>query len=175
MLQARQEEVRSRFPALADPLHGWAGPLGLTLIVGIVYFLAARLSLALLTQEGVAVFWPAAGGSSGVLIALGRAARWPVVAGTMMATVVGNLLGDRNVWSSMAFALCNAAEALITAGLIQHYFGTGFTLGRVRGVLGLMVAAAVGTTISGVFATVAYKLLHSPDATILTTWEHWFA
>jgi len=43
--------------------------------VGIVYFLAARLSLARLTKpEGVAVFWPAAGVSAGVLIALGSRA-----------------------------------------------------------------------------------------------------
>jgi hypothetical protein len=31
--------------------------------------------------EGIAVFWPAAGISSGVLIALGPGARWPVAAG----------------------------------------------------------------------------------------------
>jgi hypothetical protein len=40
--------------------------------VAIAYFLAARLSLALLAKsDGVAVFWPAAGIASGVLIAAG--------------------------------------------------------------------------------------------------------
>ena len=36
----------------------------------------ARLSLSLLTQPGVAVFWPAAGVASGTVIAFGRAAWW---------------------------------------------------------------------------------------------------
>src|SRR6201991_262115 len=79
-------------------LTRWTDALGLALTVGIVYFVAARLSLALLTKpEGVAVFWPAAGISAGVLIALGPGARWPVVAGTMAATIAANLSGDRNL------------------------------------------------------------------------------
>ena len=58
---------------------GW---LLLTVGVAIAYFLAARLGLALLTKpDGVAVFWPAAGVSAGLLIALGPSARWPVVIG----------------------------------------------------------------------------------------------
>ncbi len=74
----------------------WAGSAGLAVRVGIAYFLAAQLSLLLLTKpDGVAVFWPAAGVSAGALIALGPAARWPVAAGAMVATIVANLLGDR--------------------------------------------------------------------------------
>ena len=39
----------------------WAGAVGLVVTVGVAYFLAAQLSLLLLTKpEGVAVFWPAA-------------------------------------------------------------------------------------------------------------------
>jgi signal transduction histidine kinase len=154
----------------------WAGSLGLALAIGITYFVAARLSLALLTEpDGVAVFWPAAGVSSGVLIALGRDARLPVTIGTMVATIAANLLGDRNLLSSVSFALCNAGEALIAAGLIERYFGAGFTLERLRSVLGLLIAAAIATLVSGTAATAAYKLLHSPAAPILTIWQHWFA
>jgi uncharacterized membrane protein YhhN len=47
------------------------GSITLAVAVGIAYFLSARLSLFLLTQpDGVAVFWPAAGVASGVLIVL---------------------------------------------------------------------------------------------------------
>ena len=68
-------------------LTRWAGSIGLAVAIGIVYFVAARLSLALLTKpEGVAVFWPAAGVSAGALIALGSRALWPVVFGTVAAT-----------------------------------------------------------------------------------------
>jgi integral membrane sensor domain MASE1 len=80
-------------------LTQWVGFLGLTVGVGVSYYLAARLSLGLLTKpEGVAVFWPAAGVAAGVLIALGPRARWPVVVGTMVATVVANVLGDRSLF-----------------------------------------------------------------------------
>ena len=44
----------------------------LAALVAVAYFLAARLGLALLTKpEDVAVFWPAAGIATGILIALG--------------------------------------------------------------------------------------------------------
>ena len=162
---------------IADALfRRWVTSIGLAAAVGLAYFLAAQLSLRLLIlPAGVAVFWPAAGISSGALIALGPRARWPVAAGAIAATIVANLMGDRNIWASIAFALCNAAEALITAGLIQHYFGTIFSLGRLPHFLGLLAAAVVGTFISGIGGAVAFKLFHSPAVPMLTTWWQWFA
>ena len=63
-----------------------------TAAVALAYFFTARLSLALLEPvDGVAVFWPAAGVASGILIALGSAARWPVVVGVIAATIAANL------------------------------------------------------------------------------------
>jgi signal transduction histidine kinase len=121
------------------------------------------------------VFWPAAGISSGVLIALGPPARWPVAVGVMAATIPANLMGDRNLQAAITFALCNAAECLITAGLIHRFFGAGFHLGWLRAVLGLLAAAVVGTLVSGIGGAVGYKLFHSPDVPMLTSWQHWFA
>ena len=175
MLHDHHKQVQGHH-VVADATRRWTGSLGLALAIAVTYFIAARLSLALLTEpDGVAVFWPAAGVSSGVLIALGRGARLPVTIGTMAATIAANLLGDRNLLSSVSFAACNAAEALLTAGLVERYFGAGFSLERLRSVLGLLIAAVVGTTVSGTAATVAYKLFHSPAAPILTIWQHWFA
>ena len=117
MLQ-RVQQIRFR---------SWPGSIGLAIAIAIGYFLAARLSLALLREpDGVAVFWPAAGISSGILIALGRSARLPVAVGVMTATVIANLLGDRNIASAIIFALCNAGEAMIIAWLIEYQFGSGF-------------------------------------------------
>src|SRR5258705_2290847 len=176
MLQNLREQVQRQYSADADPMRRWVGSVGLAVAVGIAYFLAAQLSLFLLTKpEGVAVFWPAAGISSGVLIALGRDVRLPVAVGTMVATVVANLMGDRTLWGAIAMALCNAGEALLVAWLIKRHFGPRFSLGRLRHVLGLLAAAIVGTAVSGVGGTIAYKLFHSPTAPILTTWQHWFA
>ena len=174
MLQHLTQEVHRR--TRADPTVPRIGTIGLASAVGIAYFFAAQLSLALLAEPaGVAVFWPAAGVSSGVLIALRRDARLPVAAGAMVATIIANLMGDRNVWGATAFALCNAGEALLAAWLIERYFGPGFGLGRLRNVLGLLAAAVVATAASGIGGTVAYKLFHSPTAPIWTTWHHWFA
>jgi signal transduction histidine kinase len=156
--------------------RGWAGGIGLAVLVGVAYFLAARLGVGLLVKpEGVAVFWPAAGVSSGVLIALGPRARWPVVAGVMVATVaVHQVVGDP-LWASIPLALSNAVEPLITAGLIRQYFGGDFDLDRLRQVLGLLIAAIAGTAISGIGGAVTYRLSYGPSAAMLTTWRHWFA
>jgi PAS domain S-box-containing protein len=174
MLQNLSKEIH--LGTRADPTLPPIGAIGLAFAVGIAYFLAAHLSLALLAEpDGVAVFWPAAGVSSGVLIALGRDARLPVVSGAMIATIIAGLMGDRNVWSGTVLAFCNAGEALLAAWLIERYFGSGFTLGRLRSVLGLVAAAVVATAASGIGGTVTFKLFHSPTAPVWTTWQHWFA
>ena len=162
----------------ADPgsTRKWAHSIGLAAAVGIFYFLAARLSLLLLTKpDGVAVFWPASGVAAGVLIALGPRARAPVAAGAMVATIVANLMGDRTLLSAVVFALCNAGEALLTAWLIEHYFGSDFNLGKLGHVLGMLVCAIVATAVSGIGGTAGFFYFHSSDAPILTVWQHWFA
>src|SRR6187200_1248043 len=118
----------------------WIDSAGLAMSVGIAYFLAARLSLFFQTEpDGVAVFWPAAGVSSGVLIALGRFARWPVAIGVIAATITANLTSDRTFGSASVFALCNAGEALFAAWLIERYIGPDFTLDRLRRVIALLL------------------------------------
>src|SRR5580704_15185597 len=160
----------------AGSTRQWSRSIWLAVAVGVAYFLAARLSLLLLTKpDGVAVFWPASGVAAGVLIALGPSARWPVAAGAMVATIVANVLGDRGLSSALVFALCNAGEALLTGWLIERYFGSGFSLDRLSHVLGLVAAAVVATTVSGIGGTVGFLYFHSSTSSILTTWQHWFA
>jgi PAS domain S-box-containing protein len=168
-------QVERQLFAFADPTRRWVRSTGLAVAVGIAYFLAARLGLALLTKpDGVAVFWPAAGVATGLLIALGPRARLPVAVGAMAATIAANLLGDRNIGSAIVFALCNAGEALFVAGMIQSHFDSPFSLDRLRNVLGLLVVVIVGTGVSGIGGTVGYLLFHSSTAPILTIWHHWF-
>jgi PAS domain S-box-containing protein len=144
--------------------------------VAIAYFLAARLSLVLLEKtDGVAVFWPAAGVASGALIVAGSAAWWPVIIGVMAATVGANLLGDRDVWSSLFFAVANACEAAIVAGLIKRAYGSPFELNTLRRVMGLFAATIVGTAISGVIGTMGFMWFHREAASAPTVWIHWFA
>ena len=154
----------------------WAIAVVVTVAVAIVYFLAARLSLALLEKsDGVAVFWPAAGVASGALIVAGSAARWPVLVGVMAATILANLLGDRNVWSSVFFAVANASEAAIVAGLIERSYGSPFELNTLRRVIGLFAATIAGTVVSGIVGTMGFVWFHDATESVPTIWLHWVA
>jgi len=176
MLESPRKQPRSRLLKKPGAGQRWVASAQLAIAIFVAYFLAARLGLFLQTHpDGVAVFWPAAGVSSGILIALGRHARWPVAIGVIAATFAANLTSDRTIWSSSAFALCNAGEALLIAWLIERYVSRDFTLTRLRHVAGFLAAALVGTAVSGVAGALAYKLLHSPDVPFLITWRHWFA
>ena len=174
-MQNLRRQVEQRISALDEPTRRRLSAIGLAIAVGIAYFLAARLSLALLTKpDGVAVFWPAAGVAAGVLIALGPSARLQVAAGAMAATIVANLLGDRTIWSAIVFAVCNAGEAVLVAGIIEFYFGSSFSLGKLRHVLGLLAATIIGTAVSGIGGTSGYVFFHTSTAPVLTIWHHWF-
>jgi len=176
MTQYSLGQVGDRQSASLILSGGWIYSLAITIALAIAYFLAARLSLLFLTEpDGVAVFWPAAGVSAGALISLGSRARLPVIAGTMAATVAANLLGDRNISSAVAFALCNAGEAVLVAALIERHFGASFILDKPRNIFGLLAATIVGAAISGIGGTMGFEFFHSSPAPALTIWQHWFA
>jgi PAS domain S-box-containing protein len=150
--------------------------IGLVAAVGVAYFYAARLSLALLTTpDGVAVFWPAAGLAAGAMIALGSSARLPVALGVMVATITANVTGDRSLPAAIVFALCNAGEAMLIAWLIERFLGPAFNLDSLRRVLGLFLAAGLATAVSGIGGTMGFALFHASQAPLATTWFNWFA
>jgi len=154
----------------------WVGSIGLAAAVGLAYFLTAKFSVGLVLEPaGVAVFWPAAGISSGLLIALGPRGRWPVLAGVMLATIATHLIINDPLWAGVSLGLSNGAEALITAALIHYYCGPDFNLVRVRHVVGLLAAAVAATTVSGIGGAVTYRLMRGASVPVLDSWQHWFA
>ena len=154
------------------PGNRWVLELGSAVGVATAYFLAARLGLALLT-EGVAVFWPASGVAVGILVTLGRRARRPVVIGVIAATIAANLMGDRSLWTSVFNGFCNAGEAVLTAWLLERWFGRAFAFDDVRHVLGFVAAAALGTAASAVGGAATMTLLHG-TAPFWDVWRAWF-
>jgi hypothetical protein len=71
-----------------------------------------------------------------------------VAAGAIVATIMAHLLAGEGInWGAIVFALCNAGEAVLVAGMIERYFGSAFSLGRLQYVLGLLAAAIVGTSV----------------------------
>jgi hypothetical protein len=112
-----------------DNLARWTRNVSVTAAVGLVYFLIAELGLGLYGQTNwVSVFWPAFGVSAGALIALGPSARWSVATGVIIAILAAHLIAGDPGWLGPAFALSDAAEALVTAGLIHHFFGAALAL-----------------------------------------------
>jgi len=94
------------------------GVVKIAVAIGVAYFLAGRLGLALRAEPGIAVFWPAAGIAIGALIALGPSARLPVAAAVVVATVGCNLMVGRSAWLAIPFGFINAGHALFTAWLL---------------------------------------------------------
>ena len=170
--------LRGRVGAWARWISGslwrWAGSVVLAIAVTIAYFLAAQLSFFLKTKpDDIAAFWPAAGVAAGILVGLGPWARLPVAIGTMVASVAANLSGNWSLSTSLVFALCNAGQVLLMAGLIERYFGSAFSLDSLRQVLGLVAAAIVGTTAAAIGGTVGVVLVEGSTAPALTIWTHW--
>jgi PAS domain S-box-containing protein len=150
------------------------GTISLAVGVGFAYFMAARLGLALRANTGTSIFWPAAGISVGALIVWGPRARLPVSAGVVLATAASNLMIGRSTWLAVAFGIVNAGQALLTAGLIEHWFGRIFKLGEVSQVLGFLVASSIGAAVAAVGAAIAVSLIQSTTSPFIV-WRIWFA
>jgi len=174
MLQDLPKQGKRPSSVSRELTQPWARSVVLAFAVAITYFLASQLSFFLrTTPDDVAWFWPAAGVAVGVLIAIGPGARLPVAVGTMVASIPGNLLGNWSLWTSIVFALCNAGQVVLVAGLIEHYFGSAFSLDSLRKVLGLITATIVGTAAAAIGGTVGIVLVEGSTAPVLTIWYHW--
>ena len=171
VLQMKSRVERIPFDSTYQPR---LGAISLAVVVGVAYFMAARLGLALRANTGTSVFWPAAGISVGALIVWGPRARLPVSAGVVVATAVSNVLIGKTVWLAVAFGIVNAGQVLLTTGLIERWFGRAFQLGDVPQVLGFLVASTVGAAIGAMGATLAIALFQS-TASPLIVWRIWFA
>ena len=150
----------------------WVSSLGCAVGVAIAYFLAARVGLALLADE-VAVFWPASGIAVGILVVVGPRARGAVGVGVVVATIAANLMGDRSLWTSVLKGFCNAGEAVLTAWLIERWFGRAFAFDDIHHVLGFVAAAGLGPAASALGGAATMTLLHTA-APFWDVWCIWF-
>jgi PAS domain S-box-containing protein len=152
----------------------WLGAVAISIVVGIAYFLTARIGVVLGVSQGVPIFWPAAGIAVGAFIALGPNAYVPVTVGVVAANFASGILVGRSLSLTITFAFFNTGEALLTAWLIERWFGRAFRLEAVRQVLGFVVASAVSEAIA---ASGAGIVVHFLDPTTSSThaWRLWFA
>jgi signal transduction histidine kinase len=153
----------------------WSRRIAIVAAVGIPFFLAAKLGLGLPASSGyVAVFWPAMGLGVGVLIGLGPSERWLVLVAITAANFLANLSSGDPPQIATATCLSEAAECLLPAVLVERWFGAGFSLARLRHVLGLLAAAVIGSAAGAVCWIVTSTLFYGPTGPILTTFQHWF-
>lgn len=144
-------------------------------LVGVLYFVGARVGLAFLAKpEGVAVFWPASGIAAGMLVRLGRQATLPVFSGVFVATIAANLLGDRNLSLAVVFGFCNGGEALLFGWLLARD-RDGHQFDNLKGVLRFFLALALSTAMMAVVAALAIRLAGASHAEFVTIWQMWWA
>jgi PAS domain S-box-containing protein len=159
---------------LTGASQSWKVLLG-ALLVGVAYFTAARLGLALLAQpEGVAIFWPASGIAAGALLLIGDQRRLAVVLGVFFATLAANLLGDRNLLLAVVFGLCNAGEALLFAGVIGITCGSANVFGKLRSTIWFFVAAFASAAAMAAMAALAIRLVKGPVISWFDVWQAWW-
>src|SRR5262245_13706250 len=167
-----REQIQRMFTERAAD-RSWGHAIGLTVVTAVAYFLAARAGLTLLKPEGVAVMWPALGLAVGALIALGPDARAPVATGICVGIIAARLRVGGNFWLAIAMAFCNTGGGVLTARLIERWFGPAFKLENVPCVLGFLGATAVGTLVAAVGGT-AVVAITEPTTDILYVWRGWF-
>ncbi len=126
---------------------------------GLLYFLAAWISLPFATPEGVAQFWPAAGVAVGALLAAGSSALLPVAIAVAAASFLANWLDGRSASACLAFALGNTGEVLTVGVLAGSWLERPFKLDQLKSVLGLFAAAALGTATWEAVTAAVYGLV----------------
>jgi integral membrane sensor domain MASE1 len=153
---------------------GWLSTLVEAIGIAVVYFLAARFGLALLSSPSdVAVFWPASGVAVGILIVAGGRAGPPLVAGVVIGTVAANLMSDRSLLTSLLKGFCNAGEAVVVAWLLERWFGWPFRFADLRRVTGFLAAAGLAAALSAIGGAATMALLHT-TAPYWDVWRTWF-
>ncbi len=149
-------------------------PWLLTALIGVGYYIAARLSLLLQVQpENIAVFWPAAGLSAGALIALGPRAIRPVGIAVVLATFIANVGSGANVVLALLFGLCNAVECVGVALIVWRLHGHPFELDTLGKVLGFLAATLAATAIAALPASWGLIYILSVEVPLLTLWHTW--
>jgi PAS domain S-box-containing protein len=166
-----EKKNQGRAFLLGNLNHLW---LGGAMAIGIAYFLAARFGLALTPHAGLAFFWPAAGIATGALIVFGPASRLPVALGVAFASIASSLTVGRSPLLAIMLVVPNAGQGLLTAWLVERWFGAGFKLEDVRQVLGFLAASAIAVSIGATWAAVAIGLVE-PTVFPLQVWRVWFS
>src|SRR5574341_160768 len=142
-------------------------------LVGLVYFLLARLSVLFLAPpEELAVLWPPAGYFLGILL-ITRRHDWPL---TSLAVMAASWLASVSIGIlplvGLAFALARCVAGIAGAWALVRFAGPVVRVDTPRGVVSLGVLAAVAaTTLTGLIGGAV--LMRQRDMPFVEAWRAW--
>jgi signal transduction histidine kinase len=160
---------RDRRSTTKHPSPPWTDFIGIAAMAGVAVFVAARLGIALPTKtDFISVFWPAFGLGTGILISAGPYARWPVVSAVTVANFAAHASSGEPLWVG-GLGIAEGVQTLVTAALVERYFGADFSLGRLRHVLGLLAAATAGSVLAWLWWMIPATLFQHSTGSILSS------
>src|SRR5947208_2431243 len=133
-----------------------AARLGVTLGVGVVYVVAAKLGLAFaIVHASATPVWPPTGIALAAMLLLGRGI-WPVIfAGAFLV----NVTTAGSVLSSLGIAAGNTLEALVGAALVTRLAGGAAVFERARNIFKFVaLAGLVSTAVSATIGVTTLSL-----------------
>jgi PAS domain S-box-containing protein len=115
-------------------------PIGLSLLIAVVYFAGAELGLSLASvHENVTPVWPPTGIAIASLLIFGLRV-WP---GVFLGALAANILTSLPIASTLGIAVGNTLEAVVAFSLLQRAKGWRKSFDSVGDVLTFVVYAAV--------------------------------
>lgn len=140
--------------------------------LAIIYHMAARLGLQMAyVQQNTSPVWPPSGIALAALLLFGIR-DWP---GITLGVVVGSLLTGAPLGLSLGFGAANTLEALIGASLLKGWIRFDLGINRIRDVIGLVIAAACGTSVSATIGVATLILSRDiPLSSFFTLWIIWW-
>ena len=130
----------------------------------LIYFVVARISLALIEPTtGVTAVWPAGGLLLAFLLTV-RRAHWPgLVSAVLLADLLAGLWAGNPFTLQLAYTLVTGAEALLGSRLLCFAAGPEFEFRSVRFIVALFTLNSVLVPALGALAAMGLALLISPQ------------
>jgi two-component system, NarL family, sensor histidine kinase FusK len=150
---------------------GW-GRVGVAVVVGVVYFAAAKygLSLAFATEQVTAV-WPPTGIALAALLLFG----WRLWPGVFVGALAANATASEAALTALGIAIGNTATALIGWYLLRRFAAFDEPLERTRDAGALVLVAAITPLVSatnGVVTLASHGVISW--AALWEVWRTWW-
>jgi len=147
--------------------------IGILAILGIVYFIAAKLDLKLaFVHPSVTPFWSETGVALAGFLLFGRGV-WP---GIFLGALLARLTTDGILWTSLGAAAGNTLEASLGSWFVHRYANGRDTFDRPQDIFKFAALAAIGSTVINPTIGVIDLALggHAGWATEWPAWRTWW-